>query len=93
MIFFTISFYHRDQIIQILVKLKSLGVVIGLEMSLDAHFLPKIRETYFFYWTLWDLKGIGHISENPTNISAIAFVYRVKRVVAEEGLEPPTRGL
>ena len=31
MIFFTISFYHRDHIIQILVKLKSLGVAIGLK--------------------------------------------------------------
>ena len=47
----------------------------------------------FFYWTLWDLKGVGHIKENPINISIIAFIYRVKRVVAEEGLEPPTRGL
>ena len=47
----------------------------------------------YFYWTLWDLKEVRHINKEPIKISIIAFIYRVKRVVAEEGLEPPTRGL
>ena len=47
----------------------------------------------YFYWTLWYLKEVRHINKKPTNINILAFIYRVNRVVAEEGLEPPTRGL